>query len=278
MAELSQHPDVVDLAEYAEGLLDDSRRAAVEQHVRGCPDCSRTLADLTALPGALAGAPLPPLPVDVAARLDRAIAAESQARASGWSGTAQATVTPLRPKRRWLAPVVAAAAVIGAVAIAVPVLNSQDSEDDAGAAQTADEEFGASGGSDDRSAEEENGIPPDNAIPNAAPAIDLSSDSFGRDVIDAYYHDAGALKASRRLALLESQSPREDHYNAALGKVSNPCAAQSGPGVRIDDVTYDGESARLLRQEAGEAVDVIAFTCDAGEPNILDAVTLRPRP
>lgn len=272
MAELSQHPDVVDLAEYAEGLLDDSRRVVVDDHVGGCPDCSQTLSDLVALPPALAAAPLPPMPIDVAERLDRAIAAESEARASGWSGAA-AQVTPLRPKRRWLAPVVAAAAVVGAVAIAVPVLDNESGSDDS-ASETADsaEEYQAGGG--DLS---EDGGPTDMSVPNVERgSIALDSDSFGRDVVDAFYSGSRELRVSSRPVLAEYPSS-ENYYAAKLDALPDPCGPDAPPDATIDDVTYDGEPARLLRQESGKTVDAVVYSCAGDTPTVLNAVTLRPR-
>jgi hypothetical protein len=57
------------------------------------------------------------------------------------------------------------------------------------------------------------------------------------------------------------------------------CSADEQPSVpngQVDAVTYDGADAELLRLEVGRTVEAIAFRCDAGEPIVLDAVTLRP--
>ena len=129
MADLRRHPDVVDLAEYAEGVLDASRQAVVEEHVRECADCEATLADLAGLSDTLAQTPVPPLQTDVADRIDRAIADEASARASATTDKPSSTVVPIRERRRWLAPILAAAAVIGVIGIAVPVLNNTGSDD-----------------------------------------------------------------------------------------------------------------------------------------------------
>jgi hypothetical protein len=271
MADLTRHPDVVDLAEYAEGLLDDSRRAAVDQHVRGCLDCTRTLADLSALPDALAEAPVPPMPREVAHRLDRAITEEASARGSHWSGAAM--VTSRRPWRRWLAPVVAAAAVVGAVAIAVPVLDDTEGNgDDSGAAIGTSEErsFGSGG--------ENMGPAPQDAPRDAAQSVELSSDHFGRDVIDAFYHGDTALRLSQKLS---AEVDGDVGYRDQLESIPDLCTSDGTaevPGGRVDDVTYDGVPAQLLRLGDGHTVEAIAFRCDAGQPLILDAVTLLPAP
>lgn len=266
MPERSVHPDVVDLAEYAEGLLDAARQADIDHHVRGCPDCAATLSDLAGLPQTLAAAPVPPLPPDVAERLDRAIAAEAQARASSWSGTAQ--VTPLRPRRRWLAPAVAAAVVMGAVAVAVPIVLNDDpgSDDAAGEMQSGAE---AEPAPEENAAEREGG-----SADGAAPPAELSSDSFGRDVIDNFYAGSRDLRVARLEALTSSGpsiSPGE------LGKLPDACDRPVLPDGTVDDISYDGESALLLRRESGKAVDVVAYRCDGEKPTVLDAVTLRPR-
>jgi hypothetical protein len=268
MADLTRHPDVVDLAEYAEGLLDDSRRAAVDQHVRGCLDCTRTLADLSALPDALAQAPIPPMPSEVADRLDHAIAAEASARASSWSGAAM--VTPRRPWRRWLAPVAAAAAIVGAVAIAVPVLDGTEGTDDSGATSEASEQRSLDSGGEDV------GAAPG---PEDAPlSVKLSSDHFGRDVVDAFYHGNTELRLSQKLS---TAVDGDVVYRDQLESIPDLCTSDGPADVprgRVDDVMYDGAAAQLLRLEAGRTVEAIAFHCDAGQPIILDAVTLRPAP
>jgi negative regulator of sigma E activity len=274
MADLTRHPDVLDLAEYAEGLLDPDRHAAVDHHVRDCLDCTQVLADLDELPGALAQAPMPPMPDDVAARIDQAIAAESTARASLWSGAARAKaeVTPLRSRRRWLAPVVAAAAVLGVIGIAVPALDDSGGSDDS--ASTAE----SSTTQDRNMASEDQGVgaAPDQSD-GAAQTVALSSDHFGRDVIDTYYHGDTAL---RMLAPMSTDKDDEATvYRDRIDSIPDVCSSDAPstvPNGEVDEVTYDGEPALLLRIDAGPTDEAIAYRCDGDQADILDAVTLRP--
>jgi hypothetical protein len=268
MAERSLHPDVVDLSEYAEGLLDPTRQSAVEQHVRDCAECTRTLADLAGLPETLAKASLPPLPAEVADRLDRAIAAESSARASAASEPPDSTVVPMRRKRRWLAPALAAAAVLGVIGIAVPVLDSRPGDDSASSSSDSGDaarEFvkggqrrSLSGPSD--TAAEGRGVP------------DLSSATFGRDVADTFFPD------QRKRMLpgnpLASQTDGELHYRDAVEGLCPAPADVELPGGWVVAITLDGEPAHLLISQPGPATDVVAFTCDGSDARVLATATL----
>ena len=74
------HPSLTELAEAAEGLLDNARSAEVQAHVAGCASCRRSAAELQAVSATLASAPAPAMPADVAARLDRVLAGETELR------------------------------------------------------------------------------------------------------------------------------------------------------------------------------------------------------
>jgi hypothetical protein len=270
MADVERHPDSVDLAEYAEGLLDASRRQAVEDHVRHCADCTTVLTDLADVPDMLANAPLPPLPDDVAARIDQAIAAEATARASDWSGTA-ARAGPIRRTRRWLAPLAVAAAVIGVIAIAVPVVDNANDGDDA-----------AGGGETSADALEQGAAKGDAAAPSAgrapaAPAqpVPLSRATFGQDVIDVFYPDAQA-SALKRSPLVAETDPRSYYESQLKGQcpVDGTPTTSYGEVVRI---VLDGQPAYLLLNHPGRVADAVAFTCDGPEANLLVSASLRLR-
>ena len=127
----STHPSLTELAEAAEGLLDDARSVTTRAHLAGCPSCQRNAAELGAVSATLATAPPPRMPADVAARLDRVLAGEVQRRSrqpargdgpeSGWSGQSRVTLgtfgadLPRRSTRRILLPALAAAAAAGVV-------------------------------------------------------------------------------------------------------------------------------------------------------------------
>jgi hypothetical protein len=127
----SAHPSLTELAEAAEGLLDDTRSAELRGHLTSCSRCRRNAAELRAVSATLAAAPVPAMPPEVAARLDRVLAGEAERRSreptrdeeSGSGSSRPPRVTlgafgvdrPRRPTRRILLPALAAAAAAVAV-------------------------------------------------------------------------------------------------------------------------------------------------------------------
>lgn len=147
------HYDLEILAELAEGLLDDATAREVRGHLAICDPCGERLADLAAVREVLAAMPVPVMPMGVALRVDQALAAEAERfpvappaapdwdrimRDAPWENEspikeAAHSVSPIhsratsRRRRRWLtsvSAVAAAAAVIGGVALAVNVINT----------------------------------------------------------------------------------------------------------------------------------------------------------
>ncbi len=78
---MTGHPDPDVLAEFREGLLGRRRSARIRAHLAGCSRCASVSGELAEVTELLARAPLPPVPEQLAARLDRVLAAESAARA-----------------------------------------------------------------------------------------------------------------------------------------------------------------------------------------------------
>jgi anti-sigma factor RsiW len=131
------HPPLTELADWDAGLLDAEWSAGLTAHVAGCAQCATALADVRAVSHRLATVPAPPMPAEVAARLDTVLAGEVDRRrrtsAGGGfgpaSGPAPAPVgwsrptlgrfgedRPRRSLRRVLLPALAAtvlAAVVG---------------------------------------------------------------------------------------------------------------------------------------------------------------------
>ena len=77
----SGHPDVEVISEYLEELLPTDSASAVRTHLDECPDCRETLDALDELRELLGESEFPPLPADIALRIDVALAVESGLRA-----------------------------------------------------------------------------------------------------------------------------------------------------------------------------------------------------
>ncbi|MEW9555668.1 anti-sigma factor [Nonomuraea sp. NPDC050783] len=74
------HYDLETLAELAEDLLDAATARQVREHLAVCDPCGERLADLAAVREVLAATPTPAMPMGVALRIDKALAAEAESR------------------------------------------------------------------------------------------------------------------------------------------------------------------------------------------------------
>jgi hypothetical protein len=91
------HPDVIEIADLAEGILPVERAAQVHAHLDSCADCADVLAALQEIGGLLGELPEPePMPMDVAARIDAALAAEPMP-AAGQPDVPRETERPAAP-------------------------------------------------------------------------------------------------------------------------------------------------------------------------------------
>ncbi|MFI7438944.1 anti-sigma factor family protein [Nonomuraea indica] len=77
------HYDLDTLADLAEGLLDAGKARQVRDHLAVCDPCGELLADLAAVREVLAATPTPAMPMGVALRIDKALAAEAESRKGG---------------------------------------------------------------------------------------------------------------------------------------------------------------------------------------------------
>ncbi|OEJ95424.1 anti-sigma factor family protein [Streptomyces thermolilacinus] len=76
-ADTTQHPDVSEISDLAEGILPPSRTADVRRHLDRCELCADVRDSLEEIRGLLGTLPGPPrMPVDVVERIDAALAAE----------------------------------------------------------------------------------------------------------------------------------------------------------------------------------------------------------
>ncbi|MFJ2578308.1 hypothetical protein [Kitasatospora aureofaciens] len=119
------HPTVDELADLAEGLIDSADTAgALRRHLDGCAECRETADALSEVQVLLGEVETPPMPADVAARLDAALAeaAAASAAADGEAsdrpqeapGRAAGAPTPATPSRPATAPAAPPARPTGA--------------------------------------------------------------------------------------------------------------------------------------------------------------------
>lgn len=109
------HLDYDELADLAEGILDEDTAASAQHHLTDCDDCRRRADEVAAVSRLLADAPMPTMPGDLMDRLDAAIAAEA------------ASYAPAHHGRRFQLIAAAAAAVVvigGGAVIAGNVMGS----------------------------------------------------------------------------------------------------------------------------------------------------------
>ncbi|MER7924040.1 hypothetical protein ABTY96_13095 [Streptomyces sp. NPDC096057] len=74
----AEHPDVTEISDLTEGLLSPSRTAEVRRHLDACELCADVHDSLEEIRGLLGSLPGPPrMPVEIAGRIDAALAAEA---------------------------------------------------------------------------------------------------------------------------------------------------------------------------------------------------------
>ncbi|HEX5996375.1 MAG TPA: hypothetical protein VFY84_14635 [Jiangellales bacterium] len=132
------HLDATRLAEHAEGLLRSSEAAAVDSHLQECAECRATAAGLASVSAMLAAAPPTlPIPAQVVAEIDRALADEAT------RATQPAPVIQLSWFRRRAPALLAAAATVGVLSFAGWAISTGGGgDDDAGGATTAESSGG----------------------------------------------------------------------------------------------------------------------------------------
>lgn len=227
-----------------------------------------------------------PVPDDVAARLDAALADLATERAAGSTSTttpggtddgqeaaSDAAVVPIdRRRRRWIALglVAAAAVVVGGVAVTevAPRMAGEDSapaSDSGGAALEA-------GGGQDRGAQED-GVSALSRIPR------LSPDTFRRDVLRVRgLAERGIVATGTTSGARSSEGQAEDESEAGRDRADgrslrltpqalvDRCGIDAGSG-RLVVVRYAGKRALLvLRPPEGERQRVDLHPCGATEP------------
>ncbi|MEO7979542.1 MAG: hypothetical protein ABI807_01360 [Sporichthyaceae bacterium] len=287
-----RHLDADALADLQEGLLDGDGEATARRHLEACADCRADLASLTDLPALLAAAgDVGPVPELVAARLDRALAAEAVRPAVP---TATRTITPelsaARGPVRGMRLLQAAAAlvlVLGAGAIGISALpHGGDNSTSAGSAGAADSAGGSAAAEAAHAPVTASGRNWTRGTLTAA-APSLAAGTYGPpfSLLDrkaAARDDAGGATPSPSAGTL-SGSPSIPPEAAAAGpasRLADPASlaacvvtlADGGPVVQplaVDLATYEGKPAAVLVFPAADdraALDVyvVAPDCPTG--------------
>ncbi len=274
MAEPIRRPEVDVLADYVEGLLDDDARARVQRHIAEDPGTAALVAELETLPGLLAATPAEPMPADVVARVDAALARESQDRAAA---SAVGRVGVLQRRRRWLVPAMAAADTVGIVAIAAPVVLDQSGQDDSldGAAEAPAAQEGSPAaespeslsGHDDAAGSP--GSPEETDVPPA-----LTSAGFASQVETLYADAEPATKEDLAVTAAPStlERPRTLPADSLGDRVAPLCVGDVESTFRVE-ILHDGEPAYLLvygSPVGGGPQQAVAFRCQGDEATILE--------
>jgi len=96
---MTRHIRADKLARYRAGDLGTRESARVRAHLAGCARCTATADDLAAVSTFLASVPAPPMPDDITARIEAALAAEAASRAAAPAVPAARAPVPAAPGR-----------------------------------------------------------------------------------------------------------------------------------------------------------------------------------
>jgi hypothetical protein len=129
-----EHLTLDELAELDEGLLAPDRDPQVRRHLASCTQCQKLADDLTTASGLLRSLGPVPMPPEVAARIDQALAALGSPEAGSAESAAAPVIDPapgadvvpnladVRARRRWISAPTAAAATIVVLAVVAIVI------------------------------------------------------------------------------------------------------------------------------------------------------------
>ncbi len=169
------HLDPLEVAEHAEGLLAADRATAVETHLSSCEQCRELAASVAGVTATLAAEPRElPMPDNVAARIDAALAEAATARTAASEPRSEGFWAGLRGRLPAIAAAAASVAVLGLIGYSLAgtgggddaatttdagagIAESDDAPDSAEAPMEAEEEAPADDESADLEAEEDAG-------------------------------------------------------------------------------------------------------------------------
>ena len=185
------HVSADQVSDLLEGLLPSDEAATVAAHLSACPQCAEVRDRLAAMPALLASVrtddPVVPMPADVAARLDRALAAEARDRAAAPAEQPAeeqqvADVVPISRAgrtRKVFAGLVAAAAVVVGFVVVGDVVGGSDGNDSADVTAADSDAGSAEAGGDARTKMGEGAPSPETS---SQVLVQVSRRDFGADV------------------------------------------------------------------------------------------------
>ncbi|MFG3247873.1 anti-sigma factor family protein [Streptomyces sp. NPDC048187] len=276
---MTEHPDVAEISDLAEGILPSTRASHIRRHLETCASCADVRASLEEIQGLLGTLPAPgPMPDDVVARIGAALAAESVAGTAEGMPVPRETTTPVdRPagharssstgprrkdrrrggRRRMAVLGAVAAAAIGLGSVVVSSLSGGSSSDD-----TAHEQQTA--------------------------LADTFSEGQLKAKVTGLVADGGAQDGSRtpRSFGMESENGGETPENHVFKQPTVPECIQRGIGrddvaIATEPGVYQGKEAMLVvLPDAANDTKVTAYIVEsacAEEPSVGKAKILLKR-
>jgi hypothetical protein len=248
------HLDYETLADLAEGLLDDEQAASANDHLVDCTECLDRSAELADVSQLLADAPVPPLPIELAERIDAAIAAEASRSPTAVGG---------RPRRRRNLQLLSAAAaalvaVGGGALVGRELLHSSMSPD-----YTKSQAANPDGSSADRAAP--------SAQQKLAEGRRAPASGSYRLIASGTDYKGATLSSQVGTVLKSASSP------TAVSAVGlEECVAQIAKGedpVLVDRARYNGQDAMVivLRGNGPHELNVwvVGPKCSATTPDVI---------
>ncbi|PBC78619.1 hypothetical protein BX265_3395 [Streptomyces sp. TLI_235] len=275
----SGHPDVEVLADLAEQLTDPAEEPALRRHLADCAECADTFTALAEVRELLGAVETPPMPADVAGRIDAALAAARTETAPSPAHTADASAEAVRPavgrpgghpagatgpgrpgrtargrrRVRLLLATVSAAAVIGFGALLLPL----SSTGGGGAADSAARP--AAGGAEQ---------------PALSAGTTFRDDALAAQVQQLVRTASSAPGSSKAPEALTQQGGGESP-RSAVGTAAPSCAAAlTGQGDRAPLAVAPGRYqatavTALVYPDGTDRLDVYLITPDCSAPGVV---------
>ena len=297
---MTRHIRADKLARYRAGDLGTRESARVRAHLDGCARCTAAADDLAAVSTFLASVPAPPMPEDVTARIEAALAAEAASRAASPAVPAARGPVPAAPGRDgvtrraavrnpkilsggWLRPPatlrVAAGAAVAAVVLGggIAAIRLAGSSGTSGSSATAGSSLSSGSGSSGAAAQGSRAAPA--VMPARSPSPTLSYQAGGRSrpfTVLTSSADLGPGTLAREVGrLILDERTRAQQSTEASPAPSAERSAPSGipgfaPATLEACVTRvaDGGHVRLVQigRYQGQQAAIIAVSPAGGGP------------